>query len=98
MKSRSSRSTHYFEDRFDEAVVWAQKALIQNPRFALALRVLAASLARLGKVGEAAAVVRENLAIEPALTLTRLHARLMFLDDWSWRRFSEGLRAAGLPE
>jgi TolB-like protein len=40
---------HYFEDRFEEAVVWVRKALIQKPRFPLALRVLAASLARQGQ-------------------------------------------------
>jgi TolB-like protein/tetratricopeptide (TPR) repeat protein len=96
--STAVAGAHYFEDRFDEAVVWARKALIQTPRFAPALRMLAASLARQGEVGEAAAVLRENLAIEPGLTLTALRARLMFLDDRCWSRLAQGLRAAGLPE
>jgi tetratricopeptide (TPR) repeat protein len=86
---------HYFEDRFDEAVVWARKALIQNPRFAIALRMLAASLARQGEVDEAAAVLRENLAIEPGPTL---RARMKYMDDRCWNRYAQGLRAAGLPE
>jgi hypothetical protein len=72
--------------------------LIQKPRFPLALRTLAASLARQGEVNEAAAVLRENLAIEPGLTLTALRARLMFMDEGFWNRYAQGLRAAGLPE
>jgi len=91
-------AAHYYEDRFDEAALWAQKALLQNPRFAIALRFLAASLARQGEADKAAVVVREMLDIEPELTLTKLRARLMFLSDWCWSRYSDGLRCAGLPE
>jgi hypothetical protein len=91
-------AAHYFEDRFDEAVVWARKALIQNPRFATALRMLAASLARQGQVDEAAAVLRMNLDIEPGLTLTALRARMMFMDVRCWSPYAQGLRDAGLPE
>jgi tetratricopeptide (TPR) repeat protein len=89
---------HYFEDEFEEAASWAQKALLQNPRFATALRFLAASLARQGKADKAAVVMRENLAIEPGLTLTKLRARLTHLNDWYWSRYSDGLRGAGMPE
>jgi TolB-like protein len=89
---------HYFEDRFVEAVVWARKALIQNPRHAIALRMLAASLARQGEVDEAAAVLRKNLDIEPGLTLSALRARMMYLDDRCWNRYALGLRAAELRE
>jgi TolB-like protein len=89
---------HYLEDRFDEAAVWARKALIQKPRFAIALRTLAASLARQGQIDEAAAVMREILAIEPGLTLTTHRARTMFMDERCWSRYEQGLRDAGLPE
>jgi len=76
----------------------ARKALIQNPRYALALRTLAASLARQGRDDEAAAALRKNLDIEPGLTLTTLRTRLMFMDHGHWSRYAQGLRAAGLPE
>jgi len=91
-------AVHYLEDRFDDALMWARKALIQNPRYAVALRVVAASLARQGQVDEAAAALRKNLDIEPGLTLTALRARLMFMDAGIWSRYSQDLRAAGLPE
>jgi TolB-like protein len=91
-------AAHFFEDRLDEAALWAQKALLDNPRFAVAHRFLAASLARQGQADKAAAVMREILDIEPDLTLTKLRARLMFMSDWCWVRFSDGLRGAGLSE
>jgi TolB-like protein len=91
-------AAHFYEGRFDEAALWAQKALIHNPRFAIALRFLAASLAKQGKAEEAIAAAQQILNIEPELTLTKLRARLMFLSDWCWSRYSEGLRRAGLPE
>jgi tetratricopeptide (TPR) repeat protein len=90
-------AAHCFEDQFDEAVTWARKALIQNPCYSLALRVLAASLARQGEVGEAAAALREKLDIEPGLT-PATRARLMFMDEGCCSRYAQGLRAAGLPE
>ena len=89
---------HYFEGRLNEAVIWARKSLIQNPRYTLALRTLAASLATQGKVAEAAAALRKNLDIEPGLTVTALRARMMFMDEGYWSRYAQALRAAGLPE
>jgi TolB-like protein/Tfp pilus assembly protein PilF len=91
-------AAHFFEGRFDEAALWAQKALVRNPRFTIAMRFLAASLVGKGEADKAAAAMRETLDIEPDLTLTKLRARLMFMSDGCWTRFSDGLRGAGLPE
>jgi TolB-like protein len=91
-------AVHFYEGRFDEAVLCARRALIHNPRLAIALRFLAASLGRQGKREEATAVVREILDIEPELTVTKLRARTIFLSDWCRSRMREGLLAAGLPE
>jgi TolB-like protein len=91
-------AVHFYGDRFDEAVLYSRKALIHNPRLAIALRFLAASLGRQGNRKEATAVVREILDIEPHLTVTKLRARTIFLSDWCWSRFSKGCLAAGLPE
>jgi TolB-like protein len=90
----------YFNDeRFDEAASWSEAALVHNPRFTVALRVLAASLAKLGQTEKAAAVVRESLKLEPHLTLSRLRERLRVYDDTPWRRkVLDALRLAGFPE
>jgi len=86
------------ENCFSEALSWAQKALIQNPRFALALRVRAASLALLGQHENASAALREALKVEPHVTISEIRSRTMFLDEDLWNKYSEGLRLAGLPE
>jgi TolB-like protein len=89
---------HYVAGQFDEAVTWAKKALAQNPRFATALRYLAASLAKLGKSEEAAEAMRDIRRHEPQLTLSLLRKRIMFMEESVWQKFAGGLRLAGLPE
>ena len=70
----------------------------QNPRSAYALRFVAASLAKQGRLDHAAAAVREVLSIEPQLTVTKLRPRLMFIEEKIWNDYSAALRLAGLPE
>jgi tetratricopeptide (TPR) repeat protein len=89
---------HLLEDRFEEAATTAKQALVLNSRYAVTLRILAASLAKLGQRAEAADVVRQILIIEPQLTLSKQRARSMFIDDSVWNRYAEGLRLAGIPE
>jgi TolB-like protein/class 3 adenylate cyclase/tetratricopeptide (TPR) repeat protein len=90
--------SHFFAGQFDEAAAWCKKALAQNPRFALAFRILAASLAKLGQRDRAKEAVRELLKIEPQLTISSLRARTLAMEESVWIMFSEGLRLAGLPE
>jgi hypothetical protein len=56
------------------------------------------SLARLGQLDEAAEVIRQVLAIEPGLTISKMRARLDFWPEGTWNRHAEALRLAGLPE
>jgi hypothetical protein len=72
--------------------------LNQNPRSAYALRFLAASLAKQGRLKHAAEAIREVLVIEPQLTLAKLRARLMFIEEEIWRDYSSALRLAGLSK
>jgi TolB-like protein/Flp pilus assembly protein TadD len=89
---------HFSQDRFEEAAAAARETLDQNPRFAQAKRMLAASLAQLGQRERAAEIVQEVLNMEPDLTLTRLRARLRGMDERIWSKWADGLRLAGLPE
>ena len=92
-------SAYFYEGHFDQALIYAEAALLQNPRFTVALRLLAASLAKLGQAGKAAAAVRELLNVEPQLTLAALRARVRFLESTSWgNAFLDALRLAGVPE
>jgi TolB-like protein/tetratricopeptide (TPR) repeat protein len=84
--------------KFDEAVVWAEQALVQNRRFAVALRVLAVALASAGRRERAANIVEELLRIEPQLTISGLRGRVTFVIESVWQTYSDALRIAGLPE
>jgi TolB-like protein len=89
---------HFAAGRFEQAVECAKAALAQNPRFTRTLRVLAASLAHLGRVECAARAMRELLRIEPHLTAEELRWRLRHMHGDVLEPFVEGLRVAGLPE
>jgi TolB-like protein/Flp pilus assembly protein TadD len=89
---------HLAAGQYEEAVSCARRALAHNPRFTRTLRVLAASLALLGRMESAAQVMQEILKIEPHLTLTKLRWRLRHMDEGLLKQFSAALRLAGLPE
>jgi TolB-like protein/tetratricopeptide (TPR) repeat protein len=89
---------HMVAGQYEQAVGCARRALAHNPRFTRTLRVLAASLARLGRTESAGQVMQEILRIEPHLTLTKLRWRLRHMDESALSQFSEALRLAGLPE
>ena len=89
---------HFISSQYDEAIVWIKKALAQNPRSAVALRLLAASLASLGQIERAREAMRELRKIEPHLTISSLHARMQMQHESVWKKFSGALRLAGLPE
>jgi TolB-like protein/Flp pilus assembly protein TadD len=88
---------HFIERRFDEAAACFERAVLRNPRFAIALRNLAASYGMLGEKEKAAATIQEVLKIEPQLTLTKLRERARIFAE-NWHGFTEGLRLAGMPE
>jgi adenylate cyclase len=90
--------SHYIEDRFEDAISFARRALVLNPRYSVALRVLAAGLAKLGNSDDAADVIRQILNAEPQLTLSRQRARSMFIESGVWTKYTDGLRLAGMPD
>jgi TolB-like protein len=86
------------DENYPEAVIWAEKALIQNRRFAVALRVLAVALVKVGQRDRAAQVVQDMLTIEPELTISGFLTRISVPDETMARTYTEALREAGLPE
>lgn len=86
------------DEDFAGAVVWAEKALLQNRRFAVALRALAVALVKVGQRDRAAQVVQDLLAIQPELTIAGFFARIPVPVESMARVYSEALKAAGLPE
>jgi TolB-like protein len=89
---------HFHAGQFELAEANLKRALVQNSRFATALRLLAASLAKLGRMDEATAVVQELLRIDPDLTIAKFRARSAFLVESVRGSIADALRLAGLPE
>jgi hypothetical protein len=42
--------------------------------------------------------MREVLKLEPQLTLSKLRARMGFMEESVWNKYADALRLAGLPE
>jgi len=89
---------HFVEGNYEQSANCAKRALAQNPRFAIALRLLAASLAKTGALDQGAEVMKKVLEIEPQLTATKLRARVPFMPESIWKNLAEGLMLAGMPE
>ena len=85
------------EENYTEAVRWAERALAQNRRFAVALRVLAVALVKLGQQDRARKAVEELLEIEPELTISGFFARIPFPLETMAKTYADALKAAGLP-
>lgn len=86
------------ERRFEEAVTWGERALVQNRRSAVALRALAVALHATGRVDRASQIVQELLQVEPRLTVSSLQKRLPFVDGALMRTYVDALRACGQPD
>ncbi|CCE02697.1 winged helix-turn-helix domain-containing tetratricopeptide repeat protein [Bradyrhizobium sp. STM 3809] len=84
------------EDR-EQAINWAETALSQNRRFAVALRVLIVALVGTGEVARAADIARQLLVVEPDLTVSGFLARIPFPVSAMATTYAEALRAAGVP-
>ena len=85
----------------EEAVAWLRRSIEANRNFPTSHFVLAAALARLGRLPEARSEARAGLAIHPAFTIARFRAGMSSDDPAAvaeWERYIDGLRKAGVPE
>ena len=87
--------------REEEAVVWLRRSIDANRNYPSSHFILAAALARLGRLPEARSEVRAGLAINPTFTIARFRAGVSSDDPAAvadWERYVDDLRAAGVPE
>jgi len=89
---------HFVAGRYDESVLWAEKASREDPNFLPAIRIIATSAGISGQLERAQKAAKRMLKIDPAFRISRLtdHVPLRRPDDLA--RYAEGLRRAGLPE
>jgi TolB-like protein/class 3 adenylate cyclase len=89
---------HFLADRYDEAVVWAKKALREQPNYPAANRILAASNALAGHMDEAQEAIAHLRALDPSLCISNLSEVYPLRRSEDLAKLAEGLRKAGLPE
>jgi adenylate cyclase len=87
----------YVAGRYAEAASWARMSAIHHPGLAANARVLAASLAVLGRLDEAQTAANRVLEIDPDFRIGAWRRRSLFTDDCR-EQYALRLRLAGLPE
>jgi TolB-like protein len=87
---------HFFVGRYDEASSWAEKALREQPNWAAAARVAAASHALAGRLDQARKAAARLRQIDPTFRISDFRHPFRRPEDLA--RYIEGLRKAGLPE
>lgn len=90
---------HFFAGRNDDAALWAEMVLREQPDHVGALRTFAASRAFAGRIEEARKAMSRIRQIDPTLRISNLADVLLPLSrPEDFARYTEGLRLAGLPE
>jgi adenylate cyclase len=89
---------HFIAERYEEAVAWANKVIAERPETPAGRRLLAASLAQLGRIEEARRAMEDVLSITPGLTATLLRNITHFKNPADFDRYIDSLVKAGLPE
>jgi TolB-like protein/Tfp pilus assembly protein PilF len=87
---------HLVLGNFEEAIVYAGRALASNPNFDPALWVLIAANAHLGRLDEARHFLGRLRKLSPAVTLRSIEAGQPALQRSRVEKLLEGLRLAGL--
>jgi len=89
---------HLLAGRFDQASVWAEKAISERPDFVAGLRCAAASYALAGRQAEAEKLMTRARALDPLTRLCNLKEQVPIRRPEDFSRYAEGLRMAGHPE
>ena len=89
---------HFIAGRYDEAIVWAHKAMQEQPNRLGALRLLAASNALTGQLQQAQTAIARLRQLDPSQRVSNLKNVLSLRRPEDLARFEDGLRKAGLPE
>jgi tetratricopeptide (TPR) repeat protein len=91
-------AAHLAARRFEQAIEWADRALLDRPRMVGAMRVKVAANAHLGQLDEARAELGRVLAIDPKLTIAGFREYVHFAAPEVRELVVTGFRLAGLPE
>ncbi|WP_027525863.1 adenylate/guanylate cyclase domain-containing protein [Bradyrhizobium sp. Ec3.3] len=90
--------SHFLAGRYDEACNWAERGLLEEPDFVVAIRVSAASYAMAGRLEQAKKAIEHLLQLHPKQRLSNLKDWATFGRPEHFASWVQALRAAGLPE
>ena len=88
----------FADERYNEAVAYAHKALHLYQNFPTAHRLLAASYGQLGQTEQARTALNALLSVAPGTTIAKTRAGVPWKDAATMERYLDALRRAGLPE
>jgi adenylate cyclase len=88
---------HFVAERYRDAALWAEKALLDRPSAIWIYRNLVAVYALLGREADARAGLALLLNEYPDLTVSKVLSALVYSPP-TLGRIAEGLRKAGMPE
>jgi tetratricopeptide (TPR) repeat protein len=88
---------HFCAGRYDQSAVWAEIAVKEQPTFAPAVRVLAASSASLDRLDEATRALARLREINAPVKISELRG-LPFREPKYFAKYAEALRKAGFPD
>jgi adenylate cyclase len=90
---------HLVAQRYEDAMVWIDEALREQPRYVHAIRTKVVLCAHLGRVTEARQWLNRLLDLQPTLTIAAFQTLAgMRFSPQLMAVYVEGLRKAGLPE
>lgn len=83
--------------RYDDALLWLQRAIQENPNYVLAQVNMVLALGYLGRMDEAMPVALRLLELAPSYTVSRYLSVIAYKDPEYRKRAGKILRAAGVP-
>jgi len=86
---------HYYAHRYDEAIEWGNKAILERPGFTAAHRILCASLAQAGKTKQAGAAMNKLREVQPNISIAWIEQHVPYTAR-AMPHFLDGMRKAGL--
>ena len=90
--------SHFLAGRYADACNWAERGLLQEPDFVVAIRVLAASYAMAGRLEQAKKAIAQLLRLHPTQRLSNLNDWATFKRSEHFAKWAQALQRAGLPE
>jgi tetratricopeptide (TPR) repeat protein len=87
----------FFAGRYEEASIWAEKAVRARPTWLTAVRGAAATHALRGQLDEARELMARTRELDPALRISNLKELLPLRRDEDFAKWADALQLAGLP-